>query len=311
MDFLQTEAQTPSQPTAQFIGEHMTKEDPFYKPCLTNTNPFQSVASLREGKKLLASADETEHALDTSVTLPIIPQDETTINKLSHSLPTAPGLVKNAIAQFNLQIVNSRGKSNTTPIKWAFDDDALSVDSAVDMSGTRSEIEQTKTRHRSSTHHKQLNLECAMLFCGLDLIQLQKSRSAGYDTTSASDLESEFQDDLEDVLRSCSSSESWLSLDEMALSPTHSLNEPNYEWWKYMDKSDPASRYFHPTLVEKRKQLRKVECRSKEKIEQLQQKLDQLRLQSKKPRSFSCAAAVSSPTSTDNRPEKSCRENKT
>ena len=96
------------------------------------------------------------------------------------------------------------------------------------MSG--SEIEQTKTRHRSLTHHNQLNLECAMLFCDLVLIQLQKSRSAGYDATSASDLESEFQDNLEDVFRSCSSSESWLSLDEMALSPTHSLNEPNYEW---------------------------------------------------------------------------------
>lgn len=305
LDFLQTEAQTPSLATAQFIGEHMTKEDPFYKPSAASINPFESIANLREGKKLLASAYEAEHSVDTSMTLPIVRHGDSSPNKLAYSLPDTPGLVRNVIAQYNSQIVNSREihsrkLSSTT---WAFEDDALSIDSAVDMSGTRSERDQYKFRHsRTTSHSKQLNLECAMLFSGLDLIQMQRTKLPGQDTTSVSDLESEFQDDLEDVLKSCSSSGSWLSLDEIALSPSHSLNEPDYEWWKFVDKSDPASRYFHPTLVEKRRQLKKVECRSKEKIEQLQQKLDQLRLQTKKPRSFSSVTSAS--THTDSSYEK-------
>lgn len=298
LDFLQTEAQSPSLPTAQFIGEHMTKEDPFYKPCNANINPFEAVAKLREGKKLLASADEAEYAFDTSATLPIIPQYDPHIIKQSLSLPDTPGLVRSAIERFNRQIMSSREARSrkVTTSKSVFDDDSSSIDSAVDLCSNRSDVDRTKldyeggghSRTNSSSHIKQLSLECAMLFCGLDLIQVQKSNSPCDDVTSAGDLESEFQGDLEDVLRSCSSSESWMSLDDIALSPTHSANEPDYEWWKYVDKSDPASRYFHPTLVEKRKQLRRVECRSKEKIEQLQQKLDQLRMQTKKkPRNFS------------------------
>lgn len=298
LDFLQTEAQSPSLPTPQFIGEHMTKEDLFYKPCPTNTNPFQSIDSMKEGRKLLASPHEAQHAFDNSITLPLIPPTENSRNKQSQSLPIcSPGLVNEALTQFNYQILNSCDKRDKklAPLAWTLDDDNLSMDSAVDMNSNQSESNIPK----QSNHNKQLSLECAMLFCGLDLIQLQKTKfptTAGQNAsvTSASDLESEFEGDLEDVLRSCSPSESWMSLDELALSPTRSFDELDYEWWKHTDKSDSAARYFHPTLVEKRRQLRRVECLNKEKkIEQLQQKLDLLRMQTrKKPRNGGSTVSV-------------------
>ena len=291
----------------------MTKEDPFYKPSPANTNPFETKANLKDGKKLLASETETELSYDTSMTLPIIPHYELLNHKQSHSLPDAPGMVKRAIAQFNSQIMSSRESrgrhARMPPIQLVLDDDVASIDSAVDVSSQRSEVK--GQRHRTSSNHsKQLNLECAMLFYGLDLIQLGKSKQAadGLFSKPTSDLESEFQDDLEDVLRSCSSSESWLSMDEFgALSPTQSFNDCEHEWWKYCDKSDPASRYFHPTLVEKRRQLRRVECRSKEKIEQLQVKLDQLRMQTgKKSRSFSSASSLSAAEKSDEKLQSAC-----
>lgn len=281
----------------------MTKEDPFYKPSPANTNPFETKANLKDGKKLLASDAETELSYDTSMTLPIIPHYELLSHKQSQSLPDAPGMVRRAIAQFNAQIISSREargrKAGMPPFQLVQEDDAVSVDSAVDVSSYRSGVNGVKGQRlrTSSNHNKQLNLECAMIFYGLDLIQVGKSKQGADNvfTKPTSDLESEFQDDLEDVLRSCSSSESWMSIDDIgALSPTQSFNDYETEWWTYCDKTDPASRYFHPTLVEKRRQLRRVECRSKEKIEQLQVKLDQLRLQTgKRSRKFSSTSSVS------------------
>lgn len=299
----------------------MTKEDPFYKPSPANTNPFESKANLKDGRKLLASGTEAElHLYDNSMTLPIIPHYELINHKQSQSLPDSPGMVRQAIAQFNSQIVNSReardrklGDAPTLQLVLD-DDDSMSIDSAVDVSSYRSGVTGTSQGNRprkhsrsTSNHNKQLNLECAMLFYGLDLIQVGKSKHAndGQFHKPSTDLESEFQDDLEDVLRSCSSSESWISMDEIgALSPAQSYyNDNDYEWWKYSsDKPDQTARYLHPTLVEKRRQLRRVECRSKEKIEQLQQKLDQLKMQTgKKSRSYSSASSLSTAEKSDDK----------
>lgn len=132
---------------------------------------------------------------------------------------------------------------------------------------------------------KQRNLKCAMLFSGLDLIQMNRESSSNWSGTQiSSDLESEFQDDLEDVLRN-SSSDLWDEADMATLSPTpdSAISDMEYEWWS--EQSDPASyRYLHPTLVEKRRQLRHVESRQKAKMEmeQLQVKLEQLKLNLKK-----------------------------
>lgn len=129
---------------------------------------------------------------------------------------------------------------------------------------------------------KQRNLKCAMLFCGLDLIQMNRASSSNWSGTQiSSDLESEFQDDLEDVLRH-STSDLWDEADMATLSPTpdSAISDMEYDW---LEHSDPSSyRYLHPTLVEKRRQLRHVESRQKEKMEQLQVKLEQLRLNLKK-----------------------------
>jgi len=280
LDFLSTEVNPSASATAQYIGEHMTKEDPFYTPCPANTNPFQTVDHMKEGKKLLAADQEVELTLDTSLTLPIVPHYGQTVAKQSFSLPEKTNLLRNAITQFNYQIISSRQEHDKKhSYSLTTDDDDMSIDSAVDISNAKCNKTFLKNQgvQNSSLYNKQLNLECAMLFCGLDLIQLQKSKC---DTNPTSDLESEFQDDLEDVLRSCSSSESWVTPEDIALSPSCSMNEPEHEWWKHIDKSDPANKHFHPTLVEKRRQLRRVEV--KEKIEQLQQKLDQLRIQTKK-----------------------------
>lgn len=284
MDFLQTESATPPQPTAQFIGEHMTREDPFYTPSVENTNPFESMASLRNGQKILASEDEADLSFELSMTLPISSYTGVTPHKPSHSLPDTPGLVRSAIAQFNSQIKNSPyAENNDGKVRpwYTGDDDCSSIDSAVDVSSHNRVLR--KRSHTTSTHSKQLNLECAMLFCGLDLIQMHKSKSTDWnDIRPSSDLESEFQDDLEGVLRSCSSSESWISVEESAFSPCSTGGDGHTEWWRHVDKTDPANRYFHPTLIEKRRSLRRVESRTQEKLEQLQQKLDMLRLKTDK-----------------------------
>jgi len=269
LDFLKTDPSGLSSPTAQFIGHHMTKEDPYYTPAPANTNPFATHAQLSAGKKLIASEIEAEARYESFMTLPIYSPLRVDTKQM-YSLPSNPGLVQRAIANFNSQISSSqlnRMSDGFSPVQKLFDEfEVLSPDSAVDMLSPK---EASRLTRQNS---KQKNLECAMLFCGLDLIQLNRASSSDWsDTQISTDLESEFQDDLEDVLRA----DCWL--EDILSTPDSGIIDTGSEWWQNTDQADPTtSRYLHPTLVEKRKQLKRVES-NKEKLEQLQIKLDQLR----------------------------------
>lgn len=196
--------------------------------------------------------------------------------KQSYSLPERNGMVQRAIAQFNAQIMNSHGNrcQTASPRDHMLSSDYASGESSMEGSLTNQQIERFSSKQR--------NLECAMLFCGLDLIQMHRASSSEWSDTNMSsmDMESEFQDDLEDVLRQSK----WTS-DEAPLSPAQdsAFGDLETEWWFSAEQADPTTRsYLHPTLVEKRKQLRRVESQQKEKIEQLHLKLEQLRLTAKK-----------------------------
>lgn len=254
----------------------MTKEDEFYRPCPANTNPFKSYTNFSGGQKIVTAASDDLDISDMALTL------ATDVDHFSHdmqrksvSLPAR--LIDEAIRQFDIDVRDSQLLGETLLIESQPPDEVLSVDSAVEISSHVS-----GKIMASSSYSKCLNLECAMLFSGLDLIRMNKSQSHNSQLTNpTSDLESEFQYDLEDVLKSCSSSDSW-PLDDV-LSST-SFNSMNTSQSAYDDPS--VSRYLHPTLVEKRRQLRHVSSKTKEKIEELQIKLDQLKLQSKKKRVY-------------------------
>lgn len=253
----------------------MTREDPLYEPAPANTNPFASNAQLSAGRKVVASDVEREQLFELSTTLPHTPAkeciDENNNNnnialpkqastRYSHSLPGTSGLVQKAIAQFNSQITSSQ---NHRMLGKLSSSEYASEDSSATGSLTNS--------HRFV--RKNSTLECAMLFYGLDLIQIHRASSSEWgDTYISTDLESEFQDDLEDVLRQS---------EEVTLSPTpdSAFGDLENEWWFSEEQADPTTcRYLHPTLIEKRKQLRRVESRQKEKIEQLHLKLEQLKI---------------------------------
>lgn len=266
----------------------MTKEDPLYEPAPANTNPFASNAQLSTGKKIVASDTERQRMFELSMTLPVV-DTQSTIDELypptgvrmrrqsrrlsSYSLPDNQGVVQRAIAQFNSKISSSQQQrySCLSPMEKLFSSDYASADSS--MNGSVSSHDYLRQ------NSKQRNLECAMLFCGLDLIQMQRASSSEWsDTHISTDLESEFQDDLEDVLRQSK----WDSEEaSVTLSPTpdSAFADADTECWFSAEQADPSTRrYLHPTLIEKRKQLRRVESRKKEKLEQLHQKLEQLRL---------------------------------
>ena len=284
LDFLKTEEPEELSPTAQFIGHHMTKEDPLYEPAPAHTNPFASNAQLSTGKKIVASDLERQRMFELSMTLPVredcfspvaVRMRRQSRRHSSYSLPDSPGIVQRAIAQFNSQIASSQQQrlSCLSPMERLFSSDYASADSSVNGSVSSHDF----IRNNS----KQRNLECAMLFCGLDLIQMQRASSSEWsDTHLSTDLESEFQDDLEDVLRQSK----WDSEEpSVTLSPTPADSafgdSAETECWFTEEQADPVTRrYLHPTLIEKRKQLRRVESRQKEKLEQLQQKLEQLRI---------------------------------
>ena len=264
----------------------MTKEDPLYKPCPEHTNPFAANAQLSAGKKLVATEMERQYLLELSMTLPLETQTQMmepnnnymssrkqSLVRQSFSLPDSPGIVQRAIAQFNSQISSSHSNRNltTSPLEKLFSSGYASDGSSLEDSIT------------SHQFVRQRNLECAMLFSGLDLIQMQRASSSEWSDTNISsiDLESEFQDDLEDVLR-----QSQWNPEQTALSPTQDSafgDLDTTDWYFSAEPDDPAAcRYLHPTLVEKKKQLRRVESRQKEKLELLQSKLEQLKLTTKK-----------------------------
>lgn len=261
----------------------MTKEDPLYEPAPAHTNPFASNAQLSTGRKIVASDLERQRMFELSMTLPVredcLTPVAARIRRLSrphssYSLPDSSGLVQRAIAQFNSQIATSQQQrlSCLSPMERLFSSDYASADSS--MNGSVSSHDYLRQ------NSKQRNLECAMLFCGLDLIQMQRASSSEWsDTHLSTDLESEFQDDLEDVLRQSK----WDSEEaSVTLSPTpadSAFSDADTDCWFTAEQADPVTkRYLHPTLIEKRKQLRRVESRQKEKLEQLQQKLEQLRI---------------------------------
>ena len=272
LDFLKSEGAAPPSATAQCVGEHMTKEDEFYRPCPANTNPFRSYVNLSGGQKIVSANSDGFDISDVALTLSTgIESFIHDISKQSTSLPTR--LISDGVSEFHVGVRNSQLKRENLFLHNALlsGDECLSIDSAVE---TSSHISGKVSG--GSDYSNCLNLECAMLFSGLDLIRMNKSRGS-QPTNPTSDLESEFQDDLEDVLKSCSSSDAWSSEDAVldhSIWSTGGLHSSN---------DDPSvSRYLHPTLVEKRRQLRHVNSKAKEKIDQLQIKLDQLKLQSKK-----------------------------
>lgn len=287
LDFLKTDNSKYLSANAKVIGKHMTKEDLLYEPAPANTNPFASNAQLCAGRKLVASEMERQQMLELSMTLPLAQHraaDEGVkarrgstrhlAAKQSHSLPDNIGIVQKAIAQFDAQISSSHRlrRSVVSPTDKLFSSGYASGESSCEGS-----LSSHNFVRRTS---KQRNLECAMLFCGLDLIQMHRASSSEWsDTHMSTDLESEFQDDLEDVLRQSK----WNPEDcVMPQTPDSVFSDLESDQWFAAENQDSAtSRYLHPTLVEKRKQLRRVESRRKEKIEQLQIKLEQLRITTK------------------------------
>jgi len=252
-------------PTPKVIGDYMTKADLLYEPSPAHTNPFAANSQFSAGKKLIASDTERQQLLELSVTLPVgntgnsqskaATPRQLTVLCHRHSLPNHHGKVQRAIAQFNAQIASSQFSRQAEHV------------STIDkqFASGNSSMESSLTSHDFARHsNKQRNLECAMLFSGLDLIQIHRASSSELsDTYISTDLESEFQDDLEDVLRESKLS----SEDVMMSSETDSVfSDSSSDWWFSIEQSDPlACRYLHPMLVEKRKQLKRVE-----KLEQLQ-----------------------------------------
>lgn len=266
----------------------MTKEDPLYKPAPANTNPFADNAQMSTGRKLVASETERQVMFEVSKTLPPYRQSleankehlasrQLSTVKQSYSLPENNGMVQRAVALFDSQISSSVSSRNMTISSM---DTLLNSDYASGESSMEGSFTEHQFARRSS---KQRNLECAMLFCGLDLIQMHRASSSDWSDTQISsvDLESEFQDDLEDVLR-----QSKRNCDDTGvLSPTQDSAFGDFEsdLGFSAEQADASTcRYLHPTLVEKRKQLRRVESRQKEKLEQLQFKLEQLKLSAKR-----------------------------
>ena len=222
----------------------------------------------------------SEKAFDLSMTLPmnaIESRAHRAVQRISSvSLPDSPGVVRRAIEQFNQQIHASQNQ-RVQQQRQGCSRQASRTSDVFD----ESMIESQYARH----NNKQRNLECAMLFCGLDLIQLNKSSVSNWsDTQISSDLESEFHDDLEDVLR-MSSSDLWDETDLATFphTPDSAISDMESDWWLEQSLTDGTShRYLHPTLIEKRRQLKHVESKQKEKLEQLHVKLERLRTSAKK-----------------------------
>lgn len=232
--------------TPQCIGEHMTKEDQYYIPYSADTNPFDTMDNLRGGKKIISGSTEDLLSDAACGNLPSIVKQYNTVgaqpsSKVFLSLPGNLDLTRQALEQFSHEITKS---------KLTKDIDACSSsDSAVDLS-----------MQDSISHNKQLNKECAMLFTGLDLISMNRLKSRSNDNEA---LENQFQDDLEDVLRSCSSSDSWVSEDHRS----HMCDR--------VEEEKMSKHHLNKTLLDKRRQLRHVE--GKAKMEQLQIQLDRLK----------------------------------
>lgn len=215
--------------SAQLVGHQMTKEDPFYMPAPVNTNPFALCSRFKDGHKLLASSTETGSTPATNVRVLPLTTAGASSDKSRGSVALRRARLRraNSLPELKAPADVKSSRTRTAGIRPAVHSSAPTDDEAAEAKEEEEAVARgsAATAAAHSNHNKQLSLECAMLFCGLELIQLNRSKSidlVGGDSADPSDLEGEFHNSLRNVLQSCSSSESLATTDSDYQAATHS-----------------------------------------------------------------------------------------
>ena len=243
--------------TPQVIGKVMSRDDPFYTPA--KNNPFVSQSKFKDGRKLVETTREMLSPFDlpspsvpqTPPCTPLTPDEwacwsrrQSFVRQRSHSLPSSPTLLRRVTERLYQDLLQARGSvSGTSPRnrglseasvikKFDFEDGDLeyrdSAEKDDDSSSNDSAVDFTLKSCQSRLPRKHLNMRKRSVdhcfFSDRHVYSPFGVRSRHPDEWVLS-LRRHPIDDKEETARSCSSSESCMSLDDSSiLSPTSSMS---------------------------------------------------------------------------------------